>query len=48
MNFAPNYLASKIWEEVGRQELRSTLNKREIGPCLKQLSRTVGPKIFKL
>jgi hypothetical protein len=28
MTFAPNYFASKLWENVGHQELRSTLYKQ--------------------
>jgi hypothetical protein len=32
MTFAPNHLASKRWEKVGRQELRSTPYKQEINP----------------
>jgi hypothetical protein len=30
MTFAPNYFASKRWETVGHQELRSACNKQEI------------------
>jgi hypothetical protein len=32
MTFAPNYLASKSWEKVGRQELRYTPYIQEIDP----------------
>jgi hypothetical protein len=32
MNFALNYLASKSWKKVGRQELFSTPYKQEIDP----------------
>jgi hypothetical protein len=32
MTFAPNYLASKRWEKVGRQEFGSTPYKQEIDP----------------
>jgi hypothetical protein len=30
-----NYLASKRWEKVGRQELRSTLCQQEIDPWMR-------------
>jgi hypothetical protein len=39
MTFVPKYLASKRWEKVGRQELRSTPYKQEIHP---RLMTTVG------
>jgi hypothetical protein len=32
VTFAPNYFTSKRWGKVGRQELRSTPCKQEIGP----------------